>query len=110
MSDISGILAGFEKLRPAERELDRRYAECDSQGHIAPNKEQNQCKHCYRHLVYGSEVDRILEGRESLPEAMQPMDAPILSEKREKDVELEEMFERQTGVTEIAKALGLIKE
>jgi ribosomal protein L44E len=41
------VLEKIEKLR-------RRYDECDSQGHLKPDKSNNYCNHCYRHMAYSA--------------------------------------------------------
>ncbi|MDO8517326.1 MAG: hypothetical protein Q7S33_04325 [Nanoarchaeota archaeon] len=39
------IIKQLESLR-------KRYEECNSNGHLKPDKENNYCNNCYRHLDY----------------------------------------------------------
>ena len=65
----------------------RRYADCDEEGHLEPDKKNNICQYCQRHLAYNSpETDYILEKRKDIPVYHQPMDAPILMNKRRGEI------------------------
>jgi hypothetical protein len=86
--------------------LDQRYHECDSKGHQKPDEKENYCGYCYRHIDYTSpETDAILEGRKNIPSMQQPLDAPVLMEKRKRDIERQKAKDYFRGVNKVRAEL-----
>ena len=75
-----------DKLEESERELNKRYAQCDSGGHIGPRIE-DVCQYCYRHYEYKSRIH--------------PMNASGTQQKIIQDIELQRAQDRFTGLSKI---------
>jgi hypothetical protein len=98
-------IANLMKIRQmCSSVLDERYHECDSKGHQKPD--ENYCNYCYRHIDYASpEVAAILEERKNIPSIHQPLDAPVLMEKRKRDIERQKAKDYFSGINKIRAEL-----
>ena len=87
-------------------ELGRRYSECDSQGHVRPDKGDNYCDHCFRHLTYNSPtVDAIREQRAHIPIHLQPSDASILIKREVSEIDFQIGYDYLEGLRKLEKEL-----
>lgn len=86
--------------------IKRRYDDCDEQGHLEPDEKNNSCSYCCRHLGYSApETDSILKSREKLPLYHQPMDAPILMNKRREEIAAKKGDDYREAVFSLMKKL-----
>ncbi len=86
--------------------LNKRYTECDSQGHLKPKKRKNFCDHCYRHLEYPTpETDAELRRQRELPSHQQPCNAPIMIERANRERGFQEGLDFWDGVNKIREEL-----
>ena len=83
--------------------LDARYKECGSVEHRAPSREENRCGYCYRTLEIITEADRILKSRRGLPIMQQPLDAPWIRDKRDKEIDFIRVLDYAHGLKELAE-------
>ena len=98
--DIDRICESRERYAEA---LDKRYKECDAEGHNAPDEIDNRCGYCHRSLIYITEADRILEERRMNPFYMHPIDAPLLMDLRKRDLEHIKFLDKLHGLNKLAE-------
>lgn len=105
----SGItFVSSEKLSQAEVVLNKRYAECNSYGHKKQDVGSNYCNYCYRHLNYkSSKVDAILDSRKNLPLDQVPLDAPILNDIANEEINHNRHMDKLKGLRKIIEELKL---
>jgi hypothetical protein len=95
-----------DKLILALGTLKHRYASCDSKGHRRVNSSTDECDYCYRRLEYTApETEAELIEREKLHELDHPADAPIMMEKREREMGSQRTFD---GAQRISNLLNII--
>ncbi|MEK6850313.1 MAG: hypothetical protein AABX85_01935 [Nanoarchaeota archaeon] len=88
LAEEAGVLVS-KLVDFSAREIRERYMECDKLGHYAPdNPREDFCGHCFRRLEYVAyNVQQILGERRNVPIFQQPLDAPVLSEQRDREIE-----------------------
>lgn len=104
---IRGIEETYARLHGI---LDKRYAECDADGHLNPVESENVCNYCYRRLQFESpEADLMRLHEETLPVETQNLNIPLISEKALEEVKAQIWVDRKLGIERLAKELGLPK-
>jgi len=102
---LEQIKQNIRRYKEFNRELDKRYSECDSQGHLKPDKENNYCNYCFRHLSYSApNTDAILEEREAFPETQLP-DLSIILEQRRIEIDSQKSLDRFSGLIKVKEIL-----
>ena len=79
------ILEKIEKLR-------KRYNECNSQGHLKLDKQNNYCNHCYRHITYN-----ILESNKS--------NISQLARKNRKSIRMQQRIDYNNGLKRLEEKI-----
>lgn len=93
-----------ESLVNTKELLQRRYDECDSEGHKKPSG--NYCNYCYRHLMYFTpETDAKLRKRKNTPLKFQPCDAPIILKEKQEEIKFQKFYDLCDGVKRITEEL-----
>jgi len=91
-----------KQFKLASKELERRYQECDNEGHYSPNSENNICYHCFRQLKYKTpEIDAIMEERKKIPMIHKPLDATYWKRERERKIEHQKSLDLSRGLRRI---------
>ena len=84
------------------QEIQQRYDECDSQGHISPDPKTGYCSHCFRRLNYDfPEIRDLLVSRQSLPLDLQPCDAPTINREMQSEIALSKMVDLFNGLLKL---------
>src|SRR3989339_373736 len=96
----------IEKRDRAILVFNERNIECDLNGHLNSNIEDNTCNYCYRRLKYSTSIyDSITKSRKNLSIWEQPCDLPIRMENRKLEISIQEMDDNFKGFKELSKKL-----
>lgn len=97
-----------EKIKKCSPILDKRYKECDSQGHQKPAEKENICYYCYRQLEYHTPfTDARHSWERELPLFEQPLNASLVHEESLQEIESQKDADYFNGLAKIAEELNL---
>ena len=95
-----------DRIEEAERELERRYNDCDKNSHGV--FKENRCQHCYRHQEYEPLLVELIKKTEPMIIPSLPIDATdaVANLTRDKDaIELLRIRDYEFGIEKILEDL-----
>ncbi len=103
--ELNNSLLNEDLLKKAKEDLDARYAACDLLGsHVNPTGSEVYCDNCFRHLSYQSPiVEEILESRKNIPLLNEPLDASLIHELRNREIQSQKEKDFFDGLSIILK-------
>jgi len=104
---LDGSPEDLSKIEIKAKEiLDKRYEECDAQGHLTPNRDKDTCDYCYRRLTSQHPgTDALIEESKDLPLIGRPCNAQLVRKLESQEKETQQFIDYVRGIKLIVEGL-----